>query len=98
MIKEDEIETENEEDEQPSPLYEAIPESLDELFTRIDKNLVLGLPREITDTDIDRVVKYYREQRVRFVQDQANFIKPGKRAKTNKDIERIIGTLEYEEL
>jgi hypothetical protein len=64
---------------QISPLSEAKPDSLDELFSRIDRNLVLGMPEAVTEKDIDRVVDYYRELRVKFVQDQANFVKPGKR-------------------
>lgn len=83
-----------------SPLTEADPESLDELFSRIDKKLVLGLPKEITDQDIQRVVDYYTFERIRFVQDQANFIKPGKRAsngtsqgsKTKQLIEKLSNT------
>ena len=67
---------------QISPLSEAKPDSLDELFSRIDRNLVLGMPHEITETDISRVVDYYRELRVKFVQDQANFVKPGRKTGT----------------
>jgi hypothetical protein len=37
------------------------------------------MPEAVTEKDIDRVVDYYRELRVKFVQDQANFVKPGKR-------------------
>jgi hypothetical protein len=74
----------------PSPLYEAEVESLDELFSRIDKKLVLNLPEEITDFDINQVVKYYREQRIRFVKDQANFIKPGSGPKSkSSSIEKL---------
>jgi hypothetical protein len=64
---------------QISPLSEAKPDSLDELFSRIDRNLVLGMPEAVTETDINRVVDYYRELRVKFVQDQANFVKPGRK-------------------
>lgn len=70
-----------------SPLLEANSESLDELFTRIDKKLILGLPQEITDSDISRVVAYYRKERERFIVDQSNFIKPGRKSK--EDIRNI---------
>jgi hypothetical protein len=69
----------NPENPQISPLSEAKPDSLDELFSRIDRNLVLGMPEAVTEKDIDRVVDYYRELRVKFVQDQANFVKPGRK-------------------
>lgn len=69
--------------QQISPLSEAKPDSLDELFSRIDKNLVLGMPDEIKEDDIEKVVDYYRALRVKFVQDQANFIKPGRKALPN---------------
>jgi hypothetical protein len=37
------------------------------------------MPDAVTEKDIDRVVDYYRELRVKFVQDQANFVKPGRK-------------------
>ena len=76
-------------DLQTSPLSEAEPESLDELFSRIDSKLVLGIPKEITEDDISRVVDYYRDLRVKFVQDQANFVKPG-RASSGKPTKKSI--------
>lgn len=69
---------------QPSPLSEADPESLDELFRRIDLKLAKGMPREITDVEIDRVVDYLRKQRVRFVEEQAQNIKPTRAAGAKK--------------
>lgn len=63
--------TNQEEDYSSSPLYEADPKSLDEIFSSIDKKLMLGLPREITDFEIDSVVAYYRAKREIFMKDLA---------------------------
>ncbi len=86
-------ETNNPEPETPSPLYEADPESLDELFRRIDAKLILGLPQEITESNIAKVVEYYRKERIRFVQDQANFVKPGVKRGESKSAQAIIERL-----
>lgn len=59
-----------------SPLQESDPNSLDELFKRIDEKLVLGLPREISEFEIERVVSYYLRERERFIYEQAHNIKP----------------------
>lgn len=63
----------------PSPLQEADPHALERLWNRIDAKLVAGLPREIMDSDIDAVVDYYRKLRVRFMNEQVQNIKPGRR-------------------
>ncbi len=78
--QEEVIENEEQEEEQPSPLAEADPTSLDELFTSIDKKLIANLPREITDSEITRVVDYLWSQRERFLKDEANMIRPGRKA------------------
>lgn len=63
----------------PSPLAEAKPQTLDELWRRIDSHLAAGMPQEITNSDIDGVVDYYRKLRTRFMTEQAQNIKPGRR-------------------
>ena len=78
------------ENSQISPLSEADPESLDELFSRIDKNLILGMPEEIKEKDISRVVEYYHTLRSKFVQDQANFIKPKRQSNSSPTSKKSI--------
>ena len=51
-----------------SPLYEADPKSIDEIFESFDKKLTLGFPREITDFEIKSCVEYYRKERERVAQ------------------------------
>lgn len=53
-----------------SPLLEADPTSLDELWDRIDKKLVAGLPQEITDHDYLAVATRLRAQRDKYIQQQ----------------------------
>lgn len=72
------------EPEPESPLQEADARSLDELWKRIDKHLVAGMPQEITNEDMDGVVDYYRKLRVRFKNEEALNIKPGRRKGTEK--------------
>jgi len=60
-----------------SPLQEA-DESIDELWLRIDRKLALGLPAEITDGDIQRVVDYNLKMRRKFIETEEQ----GKRAGT----------------
>ena len=65
-----------------SPLYEADPDSLGELFARIDKKLVLGIPREINEFEIESVVEYYLKERVRFMYDLEHNIKTPRERKS----------------
>lgn len=54
-----------------SPLAEASPASLDELYDRINRKLVQGLVLDIHDGDILAIVTDLRSQRLRWVQEQA---------------------------
>ena len=54
-----------------SPLSEADPHSLDELFERINQKLISGMPESITDDDLKPVIIALRAQRVKHLQDQA---------------------------
>jgi hypothetical protein len=53
-----------------SPLLEVDATSLDELWHRIDKKLVAGLPQEISDHDYLAVATRLRAQRDRYIQQQ----------------------------
>lgn len=73
-LENDEIVLEN------SPLAQADPKALDELFSRIDRSLKLD---EIPDmADIDKVVFVYRKQRAKFCSEEALKV-PGTRGKGN---------------
>lgn len=54
----------------PSPLTEVDEFSLDELWFRIDRKLVAGLPQDITDPDIDAITTRLRAARDKFVQSE----------------------------
>jgi len=55
---------------------------LEQIFSSIDKKLSLNLASEITEEEISRVYNYYLKEKIRFNQDQSQFIKPGKRKNT----------------
>jgi hypothetical protein len=55
-----------------SPLNEVDEASLDELFDRINRKLIEGMPETITDADLLPIVKRLRAQRVKFALDQAS--------------------------
>lgn len=60
-----------------SPLLEVDPMSVDELWSRIDRCLALGLPQDITDGNIRRVVEYNLANRKKFIADQQAGIRAG---------------------
>jgi hypothetical protein len=63
-----------------SPLLQADPKALDELFSRIDKSLKLD---QIPDSDtIDQVVMVLRRQRAKFISEEAIKV-PGTRGRGN---------------
>jgi hypothetical protein len=53
-----------------SPLHEIERDSLQELFRRINDHLVLGLPGEILDEDLDDMVKTFIARRHTFAMEQ----------------------------
>lgn len=53
-----------------SPLTEADPLSLDELFNRVNDKLIAGLPEAISVDDTAPLVKILREKRVTFLSEQ----------------------------
>lgn len=80
-----------------SPLEEADPKSLDELFLRIDKKLIAGIPREITEFEIESVVEYYLKERIRFVYDLEHNIKtPKTRSSKPKDLHEALKNLDFD--
>ena len=54
----------------PSPLTEADPLSLDELFNRVNDKLIAGLPESISTDETAPLVKILREKRVTFLSEQ----------------------------
>jgi hypothetical protein len=67
-------------EEGQSPLAEANPASLDELYDRINRKLVQGLVLDIHDGDILAIVADLRAKRLQWVQEQQrNEGKPRKR-------------------
>lgn len=60
-----------------SPLREVDPMSVDELWSRIDRSLALGLPQDITDGDLRRVVEYNLANRKKFIADQQAGLRAG---------------------
>ncbi len=54
--------------------------TLDEIFISIDKKLSLNAAKTITEEEISEVYNYYLKEKIRFNQDQSQFIKPGKKA------------------
>ena len=72
------------EDSSKSPLWEADPNSLDKLFEAIDKKLALNLPREITETEIERVVDYYLKGRETFMREIAEGKTPTRRSQNSQ--------------
>ncbi len=80
-----------------SPLSEADPTSLDELFLRIDKKLILGIPREITEFEIESVVEYYLKERTRFIYDLEHNIKTPKERKSKpKNLHEALKNLDFD--
>ncbi len=68
-----------------SPLYEADPNSLDELFLRLSEGKIKGLPREITNFSLNLRVAQYRKDRKQFVEDQiTNLPKPKEKNPNSK--------------
>lgn len=57
-------------EEGQSPLAEASPQSLDELYDRINRKLAQGLVLDIYDGDIQALTADLRAQRLRWVQEQ----------------------------
>jgi hypothetical protein len=60
-----------------SPLLEVDPMSVDELWSRIDRKLALGLPNEVTNDDLRRVVEYNLANRRKFIADQQAGLRAG---------------------
>ncbi len=50
-----------------SPLYEADPSSIDELFLRLKNNQIKLMPREILNQDFSKRVTELRRQRIQFL-------------------------------
>lgn len=57
-------------EEGQSPLAEASPQSLDELYDRINRKLAQGLVLDIYDGDIQAITADLRAQRLRWMQEQ----------------------------
>lgn len=67
-----------------SPLHEIERDSLQELFRRINDHLVLGLPGEIPDQDLDEMVAIYRARRHTFAVEQDRKSAEGPKRRTPK--------------
>jgi len=66
-----------------SPLSEADPTSIDELFSRLANNQIKNMPREILGPSLSERVKALRAQRSQFLIDLANNVKIKKEKKIN---------------
>lgn len=53
-----------------SPLAEADPLSLDELFNRVNRKLILGVPERLTNADVDPMCAMLRAKRMEFLSEQ----------------------------
>lgn len=67
-----------------SPLREIERDSLQELFRRINDRLVLGLPGEIPDSDLDEMIAVFRARRHTFAADQERKAAEGPRRRQPK--------------
>ena len=67
-----------------SPLHEIDRDSLQELFRRINDYLVLGLPGEIPDEDLDEMITVYRARRHTFAMEQDRKAAEGPKRRTPK--------------
>lgn len=76
----------------PEPKPRSEQPDLEQIFSSIDKKLSLNLASEITDKEIDQVYNYYLKEKIRFNQDQSQFIKP-KRSTTNSSTKATIERL-----
>jgi hypothetical protein len=84
----------------PSPLLEADPLSLDELFARVNQGLAAGLPEEIDDSALEGVIARLRAQREKYVL-EGEQPKPAKRAagkRGSKPVTSIAQALDDSEL
>jgi len=90
-----------EETTESSPLHEADPTSIDKIFESFQQKLSLGLPREITDFEIQSAVDYYLKLRKQFLYDLEHNIKTPRAPSAPKSVsisklskeERIAETL-----
>lgn len=53
-----------------SPLQEVDPNALDEELTRLNENLIQGIPEKITDDSLAKIVDLYRAQALKWSQDE----------------------------
>jgi isopropylmalate/homocitrate/citramalate synthase len=67
-----------------SPLYEANPHSLDELFSRLKSNSIKHMPKEILPKPLSERVKELRTQRSQFFKLEALHAITRANAKTSK--------------
>lgn len=76
----------------PSPLAEVDPNSLDELFDRINLKLTGGMPELITDEDLEPLISALRAQRSKFIleQDKLGKAPPAPRKAKPKSIAQVI--------
>jgi hypothetical protein len=68
-----------------SPLKEIDRDSLQELFRRINDHLVLGLPGEIPNSDLDEMINVYIARRHTFDAEQDRKAAEGPKHRTPKD-------------
>ena len=66
-----------------SPLEEADPNSLDELFLRLSNNQIKLMPKEILEKDFDKKIKDLRSQRLDFTLKYELFLKEKAFSKKN---------------
>lgn len=72
-----------------SPLYEADPKSIDELFSRLENNQIKIMPSEILDLDLSKRVLNLRDLRSKFVILQEELFQLKTKSKTKTSTSKI---------
>lgn len=88
-------------DPTPSPLSEVDPNSINDLFERVNNKLVMGMPEAITDEDIMPLVNTLLSQRKTFLSEQDRLGRaPSAKKKTGpvKSVAEVIHQIDIEEL